>query len=267
MARPASRPAPSVVASSDGRDLDRASDGVGQRLDEDVVVGHAAVDAQRRRSDTRCRPPTPRPGPRLDGPPPRARPGRSRDGPSPGSARPACRGRRSPTPVCRGPSSAGTNQTSPVLSHCAATASDSSDDARSPRSSRSHSTQVPAESMTASVPQVALPPTRKATMGKVPPVLRCALPGPAPWPVHWSSMPPVPKVALARPGQRAALADERGLLVAGDAADRRGARAARTPRRRRRRSRRCAGSMAAGIRSCFEQRRGPTRWSRRRPAR
>ena len=40
--------------------------------------------------------------------------------------------------------------------------------ARMPRSSRSHSTQVPAESMTASVPQVAVPPTRKATMGKVP---------------------------------------------------------------------------------------------------
>ena len=37
-----------------------------------------------------------------------------------------------------------------------------------PRSSRSHSTQVPAESITASTPQVAAPPTRKATIGKVP---------------------------------------------------------------------------------------------------
>ncbi len=55
--------------------------------------------------------------------------------------------------------------------------------------------------MTASVPQVASPATRKATIGKVPAVLRCALAGPDPGPVHWSSMPPVPKVALASPGK------------------------------------------------------------------
>ena len=38
-----------------------------------------------------------------------------------------------------------------------------------PRSSRSHSTLVPAESMTASTPQVVTPPRRQATIGKLPP--------------------------------------------------------------------------------------------------
>ena len=70
-----------------------------------------------------------------------------------------------------------------------------------PRSSRSHSTHVPAESITASVPQVALPPTRKATMGKVPAPPRSESAGPGPVPVHWSSIPPVPKVALAMPAR------------------------------------------------------------------
>ena len=70
-----------------------------------------------------------------------------------------------------------------------------------PRSSRNHSTALPADSMTASVPQVAWPATRKATMGKVPASPRPATAGARPDPVHWSSIPPVPKVALARPGR------------------------------------------------------------------
>ncbi len=69
-----------------------------------------------------------------------------------------------------------------------------------PRSSRSHSIAVPADSITASVPQVACPPTRNATMGKVPAAPRPITVGACWGPVHWSSIPPVPKVALARPG-------------------------------------------------------------------
>ena len=69
-----------------------------------------------------------------------------------------------------------------------------------PRSSRSHSTLVPAASITASTPQVMPVPSRQATIGNVP----CA-----PWrtdsgrssPTQTSSMPPVPNVILASPGR------------------------------------------------------------------
>ena len=67
------------------------------------------------------------------------------------------------------------------------------------RSSRSHSTQVPADSMMASTPQVTLPPRRQAMMGMVPAGPRAIWTG-RPGPTHWSSIPPVPKVALACPG-------------------------------------------------------------------
>ena len=66
------------------------------------------------------------------------------------------------------PSRAGTNQTSPVCWQAAATVADSAAVSMMPRSSRSHSTQVPADSMMASMPQVVLPPRRQAMMGKVP---------------------------------------------------------------------------------------------------
>ena len=55
------------------------------------------------------------------------------------------------------PSRAGTNQTSPVSSQPAATAAESAASSMIPRSSRSHSTQVPADSMMASIPQVTAP--------------------------------------------------------------------------------------------------------------
>ena len=69
-----------------------------------------------------------------------------------------------------------------------------------PRSSRSHSTHVPAESMTASTPQVWCPARCQATMGKVPAPPRRTKPGRSS-PTHRSSIPPVPKVALASPGR------------------------------------------------------------------
>jgi len=85
------------------------------------------------------------------------------------------------------PSSAGTNQTSPAVAHCAATVCDSAAVAMMPRSSRSHSMHVPADSMTASVPQVARPSTRKATIGNVPASPRPSAPG----------VPPVPRTGRA----------------------------------------------------------------------
>jgi hypothetical protein len=68
------------------------------------------------------------------------------------------------------------------------------------RSSRSHSMQVPADSMMASSPQVIVPSRRQAMIGMVPAGPRAAWSGRR-WPMHWSSMPPVPKVALACPGR------------------------------------------------------------------
>ena len=62
-------------------------------------------------------------------------------------------------------------------------------------------------------------------------------------------MPPVPKVILAVAGRDAALAEERRLLVAGHARDRRRAGQGRRPRRPRRTSRRWSGSTDSGMRS------------------
>ena len=69
-----------------------------------------------------------------------------------------------------------------------------------PRSSRSHSTLVPADSMIASAPHVRWPPRLHATIGNVPCSLRRADAGGV-VPVHTSSMPPVPNVIFARPGR------------------------------------------------------------------
>src|SRR5207237_1209609 len=98
------------------------------------------------------------------------------------------------------PSRAGTNHTSPVSVHAAATASDSAADEMRPRSSRSHSTALPADSITASMPHVTAPPRRHATIGNVPPPPRTSNAGRA-GPTHRSSIPPVPNVILARPGR------------------------------------------------------------------
>ena len=67
-----------------------------------------------------------------------------------------------------------------------------------PRSSRSHSTLVPAESITASTPQVVTPSRRQATIGKQPPS-PCRSKRGRSSPRWRSSMPPVPKVILASP--------------------------------------------------------------------
>ena len=104
--------------------------------------------------------------------------------------------------------------------------------------------------MTASMPHVGRPATRKATMGKVPAPPRPARAGPRPDPVHWSSMPAGAEGRLGQAGQGATLSDQRGLLVAGDAADGRCARERGRQRRRDPTSRRPRGSMASGIASC-----------------
>ena len=70
-----------------------------------------------------------------------------------------------------------------------------------PKSSRSHSTAVPAASMTASTPHVTAPACRQATTGNVPWSPRRAKSGRS-GPTHTSSMPPVPNVILPRPGVR-----------------------------------------------------------------
>ena len=78
-----------------------------------------------------------------------------------------------------------------------------------PRSSRSHSTLVPAASMIASTPHVELaaaPPRHDREAAALAPALER---GPVAAEVHASSMPPVPKVILAVPGAHAALADQR----------------------------------------------------------
>ena len=96
------------------------------------------------------------------------------------------------------PRRAGTNQTSPVSSQAAATVAEWAASSMIRRSSRSHSMQVPAESMMASSPQVTRPFRRQAMIGMVPAGPRTSWGGRV-GPTHWSSMPPVPKVALARP--------------------------------------------------------------------
>ena len=130
------------------------------------------------------------------------------------------------------PSRAGTNQTSPVRLALRRPRLGRfrrrRDDARGRRAAIRR--RCPAESMTASVPQVAAPPTRKATIGKVPappcPARGRAVARPDALVEHAAGA----EGGLGQPGPGAALADERGLLVAGDAADGRCARAVRWPR-------------------------------------
>ena len=71
----------------------------------------------------------------------------------------------------------------------------------SPRSSRNHSTLVPADSMIASIPHVTVPPRRHATIGNVPASPVVSNDGRPP-PSTMSSMPPVPNVIFAMPGAR-----------------------------------------------------------------
>ena len=61
-------------------------------------------------------------------------------------------------------------------------------------------------------------------MGKVPASPRATPAGPSPDPVHWSSMPPVPKVALARPGRVQPWPTSEACWSPGDPADGRRAR-------------------------------------------
>ena len=144
-----------------------------------------------------------------------------------------------------------------------------------PRSSRSHSTQVPADSMIASMPQVIVPPRRQAMIGMVPAGPRTA------WVGRVGAQALVEHAAgaeggLGLPGRGAALADERGLLVAGHAGDGRRARRARVavPSDARRVDDRRAAT-ASGIRErgeqgvapaatvAVDQARSPRRWRRR----
>ena len=113
--------------------------------------------------------------------------------------------------------------------------------------------------MIASRPHTAAPPRRHATIGNVPPPPRVSNVGRC-GPSTMSSMPPVPNVILAWPGRDATLADERRLLVAGDAGDRR-----RTVERRRLADR--AGRVDDGRQDRagdVQQRRARDRPSRRR---
>ena len=243
MASPARRPAPSVVASrtgetSTGRPMASAS-----ACDEDLVVGHAAVDAQGGDRIAAVRlgrldqvgAPMGHPfehgphdlGPaRAPGEPDQGAPGAEvPDGRAQAEQRRA-RTRRRPWSRTGRPRSA-----------------DSSAEAMRPRSSRSHSTQVPAESMTASVPQVAVPPTPEghdregagaapAGRGRAPGRRRCT--GRAcrrcrrwPWPGR----------AACSPGRRGRPAGRRRCRRWGARRSGRG-RGRRGPR-----SRRCAGSI------------------------
>ena len=128
-----------------------------------------------------------------------------------------------------------------------------------PRSSRSHSTLVPAESMIASTPHVTAPLAAPGDDRERAVRAACRERGPVAARGTTSSMPPVPKVILACPGAHAALPDERRLLVAGDAGDRRRTRQGRGLADARRSSRRRSGSMAAGMRSASSTSADPVR--------
>ena len=203
----------------DRRDLHRPADGTGQRIREDGIVRHAAVDAERRDRVAAVM------FGRLDEISASLRhaleDGAHDLGPAgaPRETDEGAAGAEVPDGCARVPSKAGTNHTSPDVSHCAATRSDSSALARMLRSSRSHSMAVPAESMTASVPHVARPPTRNATIGKVP---RLASGDPGGAVTRSGALvehAPGAEGRLGQARQGAALADQRGLLVPGDPAD------------------------------------------------
>ena len=100
---------------------------------------------------------------------------------------------------CRGPGAQGRRRRRRCRRTSTATSWLSALVAISPRSSRSHSTLVPADSMIASTPQVILPSRDHSGSGYVPASWRCAPDG-VPVSVHRSSIPPVPNVIFARPG-------------------------------------------------------------------
>ena len=98
------------------------------------------------------------------------------------------------------PRKAGTKYTSSVVSTDAATASDSSAVAIICRSSRSHSTHVPADNIAPSSPHIVSAPRRHPMIGKQPPFDRDFGVGRVA-PVTTSSIPPVPNVIFAMPGR------------------------------------------------------------------
>ena len=122
-----------------------------------------------------------------------------------------------------------------------------------PRSSRSHSTHVPADSMMASTPHVFCRPVARRRWGRSPPRLAALKPG---RPVAHAQVEhaPGPEGGLGRPGRRAPLPDERRLLVPGDPADDRRARQMRPPRPRRPTSPRSPAARRVGI---AQRRRAP----------
>ena len=151
------------------RHLDRALGGVGERLHERRVGGHAAVDAEPRDRDARV-------GlGRLDqvgaavGD---ALEHRAHDLGAAGAAREPeqrCRARRSPTAACRAQERRHVPDVAGVVALRRDLVRLSAALVMTPRSSRSHSTLVPADSMIASRPHVSVPPTRRHTIGNVPP--------------------------------------------------------------------------------------------------
>ncbi len=131
-----------------------------------------------------------------------------------------------------------------------------------PRSSRSHSTLVPAARMIPSQPHVSSPSRRQATIGNDPPSARRSDGGRV-GPRQTSSMPPVPNVTFVMPGRTQPWPGQRALLVADQGGDR-AAPARRRPRPGpwpRRPGRRCRRAPAGRPPGCAASR-APCRTSR-----
>ena len=184
------------------RDLDRLLRRVGQRLHERVVVGHAAVDAQRRDRDAAV-------GlGRLDEVGAALRDSFEHRAHDLRRARCRASGRRArpravvPRRACRGRAARARTR----RRRCRRTPPRPRRTRRSvairPRSSRSHCTLVPAASITASMPHVTRPSWRQATIGNVPARAALVERRRASSPSTRSSMPPVPNVILASPAAR-----------------------------------------------------------------
>ena len=164
------------------------------------------------------------------------------------------------------PRSAGTNQTSPVVAHRRPPRRTPRrlEDARGRRAATRRRCRP-----RASWPRCPRcgPPTAPGDDGEGPASLRSAGPGRCRRRCTGRACRPVPKVTLARPGPGAALADQRGLLVAGDARRSGARRVAPSPRRRAPRSPRCAGSIGRGDAQGARAPARPSRWWRRRRGR